>query len=110
MKILAISDLVVERLYTAPIAELFSEVDLILACGDLPYEYLEYLVTMSHVPVLYVPGNHDPQYDLKNAAARAEGCDHLDLKVQRVKGLNLAGLGGSIRYKPASPNQACWRG
>jgi len=105
LKILAVSDMVVERLYTAPVAELFSEVDLILACGDLPYEYLEYLVTMSHVPVLYVPGNHDPQYDPKNAAARAEGCEHLDLKVQRVKGLNLAGLGGSIRYKPASPNQ-----
>lgn len=105
MKILAVSDMVVDRLYTAPLAQLFSDVDMILACGDLPYEYLEFLVTMQPAPVLYVPGNHDPQYDQKNAATRAEGCEPLDLKIRSLKGLNLAGVGGSIRYKPGSPNQ-----
>ena len=105
MKILAVSDMVVDRLYSVPIAEHFSDVDMILGCGDLPYEYLEFLVTLIHAPLLYVPGNHDPQYDPNDEASQAEGCDHLDLNVRGIKGLNMAGLGGSIRYKPESPNQ-----
>jgi len=105
LKILAVSDVVVDRLYSAQIAEHFRDVDMILGCGDLPYEYLEFLVSALNVPLLYVPGNHDPQYDERNPAARAEGCDLLDQRVTRVKGLNLAGLGGSIRYKPVPPNQ-----
>ena len=105
MKILAVSDVVVDRLYSVHIAEYFRKVDIILGCGDLPYEYLEFLVSALNVPLLYVPGNHDPQYDRLNPAARADGCDLLDQRVTRVKGLNLAGLGGSIRYKPGPPNQ-----
>jgi len=105
LKILAVSDMVVDRLYTAQVAELFRDVDLILGCGDLPYEYLEFLVSVLNVPLLYVPGNHDPQFNQKHPVSCAEGCDLLDQRVARVKGLNLAGLGGSIRYKPVPPNQ-----
>ncbi len=105
MKILAVSDVVVDRLYSAHIAEHFRDIDMILGCGDLPNEYLEFLVSALNVPLLYVPGNHDPQYDEHNPVARADGCDLLDQRATQVKGLSLAGLGGSIRYKPASPNQ-----
>ena len=105
MKILAVSDEVVDRLYSTQISEYFRDVDMILGCGDLPYEYLEFLVSVLNVPLLYVPGNHDPQFDKRNSSARADGCDLLDQRVARVKGLNLAGLGGSIRYKPVPPNQ-----
>jgi Icc-related predicted phosphoesterase len=105
LKILAVSDVVVDRLYSVQIADYFRKVDLILGCGDLPYEYLEFLVSALNAPLLYVPGNHDPQFNKRNPAARADGCDLLDQRVTRVKGLNLAGLGGSIRYKPGPPNQ-----
>ncbi len=105
LKILAVSDVVVDRLYSAQTAEHLRDVDIILGCGDLPYEYLEFLVSVLNVPLLYVPGNHDPQYDEQNPSARADGCDILDQRVTRVKGLNMAGLGGSIRYKPVPPNQ-----
>jgi Icc-related predicted phosphoesterase len=97
--------MVVDRLYSANVATNLSDVDLILGCGDLPYEYLEFLATAVNIPLLYVPGNHDPRYDERNPATHAEGCDYLDLQVMRVKGLNIAGLGGSIRYKPSHPNQ-----
>ena len=63
MKILAVSDQVVERLYTLSSSGHFQDVELILGCGDLPYDYLEYLVTIFNVPMFYVPGNHDPQFD-----------------------------------------------
>jgi Icc-related predicted phosphoesterase len=105
VKILAISDVVVDRLYSAQIGQHFRDIDMILGCGDLPYEYLEFLVSSLNVPLLYVPGNHDPQYSEQNPAARAEGCMFLDKRLMQLKGLNLAGLGGSVRYKPGHPNQ-----
>jgi len=42
----------------------FGDVELVLSCGDLPYYYLEYIVSMLNVPLLYVHGNHDapPEY------------------------------------------------
>ncbi len=105
MKILAVSDMVVDRLYSAQLAERFCGVEMILGCGDLPYSYLEFLVSALNVPLLYVPGNHDPAYDEKKLAAFAQGGDYLDGKVRSVKGLNIAGFGGSIRYTPGRPHQ-----
>jgi Icc-related predicted phosphoesterase len=105
MKILAVSDCVVDRLYTPHLADLFRDVELILGCGDLSYEYLEFLVSSLNVPLLYIPGNHDPGNDPNNPESRAEGGDNLDLRILRCRGLTFAGFGGSIRYKPYYPNQ-----
>ena len=97
--------MVVDRLYSTQVAESFRDVEMILGCGDLPYDYLEFLVTWMNIPLLYVPGNHDPAYDQEIKTAYAEGCDNLDRKVRSVKGVNIAGVGGSIQYRPGSPNQ-----
>jgi hypothetical protein len=105
VKILAVSDMVVDRLYSTQVAERFCDIELILGCGDLPYEFLEFLVTSMNIPLLYVPGNHDPAYDERNPKARAHGCEYLDGKICSIKGLNIAGIGGSIRYRPGGPNQ-----
>ena len=104
-KVLAVSDQVVERIYTLAANEHFQDVDLILGCGDLPYTYLEYLVSMLGVPLYYVPGNHDPAYNADHSLSHAEGGSNLDLKTVLVNGLYLAGLGGSIRYRPDGVNQ-----
>lgn len=105
MKVLAISDIVIDRLYTPQLGEYFRGVELVLSCGDLPYDYLEFLVSCLNIPLLFVPGNHDPQYDEKNSLARADGCENIDGRVVQVKGLTIAGLGGSIRYQPERVNQ-----
>ena len=34
--------------------------DLILGCGDLPFEYLDHLKAVTEVPLCYIRGNHDP--------------------------------------------------
>ena len=34
--------------------------DLVLAAGDLPWDYLEFLASALDRPVVFVPGNHDP--------------------------------------------------
>ena len=105
MKILAVSDSVDDLLYTSNLKENIPGVDLILGCGDMPYEYLEFLVSIYNVPLLYVPGNHDPKYNQANTSAHAQGCENIDGQVVEVKGLHIAGLGGSILYKPNAINQ-----
>jgi hypothetical protein len=105
MKVLAVSDQEVERIYTLSAGGYFRDVELILGCGDAPYEYLEYLVTVLNAPLYYVPGNHDPQYDPGRAKTRVEGGVNLDLKIARYKKFLIGGFGGSIRYRPDGTNQ-----
>lgn len=105
MRILAVSDEVVDRIYQLMPGGQFGQIDLIIGCGDLPYDYLEYMVSILNVDLFYVPGNHDPLYRPGFPGARAEGCTNLDLKTVRAKGLVLAGFGGSIRYRRDAPNQ-----
>jgi Icc-related predicted phosphoesterase len=104
-KVLVVSDQVVERIYSLSAGGHFHDVDLVLGCGDLPYTYLEYLITVLSVPLYYVPGNHDPEYNAYRSLSHAEGGINLDLKSAYTRGLLLAGLGGSIRYRPDGVNQ-----
>lgn len=95
------------------------EPDLVLSCGDLPFDELERLVDVTNVPVLYVPGNHDP--DLRGKGEMLtfpvtlaprdladppgpRGCTNVDGRVEDAAGLRVAGLGGSVRYHEG-PNQ-----
>ena len=105
MKILAVSDEVVERLYDLCSAGQFRDVEMILGCGDLPYNYLENIVTLLNVPLYYVPGNHDPEYDEAISLAHAEGGSNLDLRSIRQKSFLIGGFGGSIQYRPDGTNQ-----
>ena len=105
MKILTVSVEVIDRLYTLAAEHYFDDVDLLLGCGDLPYEYLEYLLTVANLRLYYVPGNHDPAYKKTNPQSRAEGGVNIDQKVIRVDNILIAGLGGSIRYRPNGVNQ-----
>lgn len=104
MKILAVSDQVIDRLYTSSVREVYPDISMIIGCGDLPYPYLEFLATVYNVPLLYVPGNHDPQYS-QHPSARVGGGDNVDGEVVYTKGLLIAGLGGCIRYQSHTPNQ-----
>lgn len=69
-------------------------IDLILSCGDLKADYLSFLVTMGHAPVLYVHGNHDLGYE----QFPPEGCDCIDDKLVTVNGVRILGLGGCPKY------------
>ena len=99
MKILALSDSVVDQIYSAWVLERFSDVDLIVGCGDLPADYLEYVVTQLNVPLVYVPGNHDPD------DYRVPGGISIDGRVEVINGVRIAGLGGSQRYKSRGRHQ-----
>ncbi|MBL8045205.1 MAG: metallophosphoesterase [Anaerolineales bacterium] len=111
MKILALSDEVVESLYRPEIKDRFGDVDVILGCGDLPFFYLEFMVTILGKPLYYVHGNHDkPSQYLSDGRIidRAEGCESLENQVLKITANGtsalVAGLGGSIRYN-VGPHQ-----
>lgn len=112
--VLAIADEVEASLFTAEVTKLRPE--LVVACGDLPFDYLEYIVTMVNVPLLYVPGNHDPElgrslskpliqpsYEDERPPG-PQGCANIDGRVVDAGGLRVAGLGGSPCYNNG-PNQ-----
>lgn len=100
MQILALSDVVEEGAYGADLGGRFPGVDLVLGCGDLPYEYLDYVATQLGVPLYAVHGNHDvPPESADDPAIRAwwSGID-LHGRVVNIDGLLVGGLGGSPRY------------
>lgn len=99
MKILAVSDQVVDYVYSPAVRQRYPAVDLILGCGDLPAYYLEFIECQFNVPLLYVPGNHDPDQ------FRVPGGQDIDGRLVRVRDLALTGLGGSRRYKPQGRHQ-----
>jgi len=112
VRILAVADEVAESLYGDTLKEL--RPDLILAAGDLPFDYLENLVSRTDVPLLYVPGNHDPELKLGDSTFEGfsakfdgsgpPGCINVDGRIEQAAGLWIAGLGGSIRYNEG-PNR-----
>ena len=53
--------------------------DLILSAGDLPPEYLSFLVTFANCPLLYVHGNHDAKYQEKEVS----DTDLANISIQR---------------------------
>lgn len=102
MRVLAVSDVIVERLYSPALREIARGVDLIISCGDLPSAYLEYLVSVTDKPLFYVMGNHGSR---GGSRVFPEGCINLDGRVVNHQGLILAGLEGSIRYNDAPQYQ-----
>ena len=92
--------------------------DLVLAAGDLPWDYLEWIASSVDAPMVFVPGNHDPAIrsakrgrngDLDRAgmpceAPRPHGVVNADQQVVEAAGLRIAGLGGCVKYRPG-PHQ-----
>ena len=96
MKVLAIADEESKLLWDYFDKSYLEGIDLILSCGDLKPQYLSFLATFTHVPILYVHGNHDERYD----TVPPEGCICIEDKIYVHDGVRILGLGGSMRYKP----------
>lgn len=98
MKILVVADEESKSLWDYYTPDKLKGIDLIISCGDLRPNYLEFLVTMGNCPLLYVCGNHDAVYE-KNPPG---GCICIEDGIYNHRGLRIAGLGGSMRYKNSS--------
>jgi Icc-related predicted phosphoesterase len=92
--------------------------DLVLSAGDLSWDYVEYVASSVDAPVVFVPGNHDPEVErarrgrngtytangLPCDSPRPHGATNADVRVVATAGLRIAGLGGCVRYRPG-PHQ-----
>ena len=109
VKILCISDQIDPQVYSAHIKERFSDVDFILSAGDLPLDYLDFIISSLNKPLFFVFGNHHTE-DLKYYKKLMDtpivqereylGCGaiHLGTKVKKENNFIVAGLGGCMRY------------
>jgi hypothetical protein len=116
VRILAVSDEVDDRLQATELRRMAP--DLIVSCGDVPFERLGELADASGAAVVFVPGNHDPDLSgyrpsrhglvvrsgFVSAAPWPAGTINTDGRVTEIAGIVVAGLGGSRRYRPG-PNQ-----
>ena len=114
MKILCVSDQIDPLVYSAVLKQRFGDVELVISAGDLPMDYLGFIVSTLNKPLLFVFGNHDlkelPYYcpgsqdGLQAGISRdvaefgTSGAIHIGFAARRECGLLFAGLGGSIKY------------
>lgn len=105
MKLLAVSDRVLDQLYHGHVREQYPDVDLLVGCGDLPFYYLDFLTSALDVPMVYVHGNHDKGQQF-GAGGRVwqgvRGGTNIHGRVITRRGLIIAGLEGSMRYQPGA--------
>ena len=115
-RLLAVADRIEGGLWSDAVHRL--RADIVVACGDLPFEYLGWLADALEVPVVFVPGNHDPDLSgfrtshqglvlragLPATAPWPLGTINADGTVVDAAGLRIAGLGGCLRYGEG-PNQ-----
>jgi 3',5'-cyclic AMP phosphodiesterase CpdA len=115
-RVLVIADEEVPNLRVRTLRDLAP--DLVLAAGDLRWDYLEFVASSTDAPMVFVPGNHDPEikrarwspfteYSLDGTSTndpRPYGALNADQQVIEAAGLRIAGLGGCVRYKPG-PHQ-----
>jgi len=99
-RLLVISDIIVPFIYSPHLRERFPNIGLLIGCGDLPYYYLEHIVSMMDVPLFFVRGNHDKLVEYGGAQNRNApgGGSDLHRKVVNSGGILLAGVEGSLRY------------
>jgi hypothetical protein len=106
--ILAVSDDVSRMLNSCQSQDQFGKVDFIISCGDLPFDYLEFLMNCLNTTMFFVFGNHDGEgfyRDTGEVSLRPDGGDSIDGCTVNADGILLAGLGGSIRYGSTLKNQ-----
>ena len=117
MKILCISDQIDPLVYSPSIKDRFGGVDMVLSAGDLPMDYLDFIVSSLNKPLLFVFGNHHTDQlkyykyswedvSMDNTAGGFASCGaiHMGSKVRIEEHFIVAGLGGSMRYN-RGPNQ-----
>ena len=95
MKILAIADKESRNLWDFYAPGKLDGIDLIISCGDLNPNYLSFLATFTHAPILYVRGNHDDKYE----EIPPDGCICIEDDIYVHEGVRILGFGGCLRYK-----------
>ena len=101
MNLLSVSDVIIPYIYSPSIREKYKHAEFVIACGDLPYYYQEYIISMLDIPLFFVRGNHDPVIEYGDGINRKYPHGGIDLhrRTYNFNGILMAGVEGSVRYK-----------
>ncbi len=116
MKILCVSDQIDPLVYSSNVKERFKDIDLVISAGDLPMEYMDFIVSSLNKPVYFVFGNHNLNefgYYHRNlldtvpagksiekdvCASPGCGATYIGFRGIRDGSLLIAGVSGSLKY------------
>ncbi|XBV87122.1 metallophosphoesterase [Deinococcus sonorensis KR-87] len=105
-RLMIVADYVHPFVYRQGFPQGVPQVDAVLAAGDLPGYYLEFIATKLPVPVLYVPGNHANEYiNEGDGRILPRGVTNVHGRVVEVAGITVAGWGGVPRYRDGGEGQ-----
>ena len=94
MKILCVSDYVDPLIYNQNVKEAYSDIDLILCAGDLPMDYIDFIVSVFNKPTYFVFGNHDlKEYHLYHKDSRLDNLHLVKNYEQAIHGHGATYLG-----------------
>ena len=94
MKILCVSDYVDPLIYNQNVKDVYSDVDLILCAGDLPMDYIDFIVSVFNKPTYFVFGNHDlKEYHLYHKDSRMDNLHLVKNYEQAIHGHGATYLG-----------------
>lgn len=115
MKLLCISDQVDPLVYSVSSKERFKDIDFIVSAGDLPFEYLGFIVSILNLPLYFVLGNHDkaptPPEETENSTGLRSSWDRgyanqgaidIGFRTKIENKVLIAGLSGCMRYNRGS--------
>jgi Icc-related predicted phosphoesterase len=105
LKILCVADEIDLVVYSSSVKERFGDTDLILSAGDLPDEYLEFIVSMLNKPIISVAGNHDSSDTLVNSSLLGRnqaGLGRLSFAIRKEAGVRVLGIPGCMLYSGGS--------
>ena len=114
MKILCVSDQIDPLVYSSNIKERYKDIDFVISAGDLPMEYLDFIVSSLNKAVYFVFGNHNlNEYGLYHGTtdkyktgleqtmindSECHGTTYIGFKAIKDNSLLIAGVSGSLRY------------
>ncbi len=115
MKILCISDQIDPLVYSNSAKEHFKDIDLVLCAGDLPMEYVDFIVSTLNKPTYFIFGNHNlKEFGFYHHTSQtsddfrlyehcklsyAHGAHYIGFKTETTEHkLLIAGASGSLRY------------
>lgn len=99
-RLMLLADYVHPFVYRSGFPQGIPPVDAVLAAGDLPGYFLEFLASKLTVPVIYVHGNHENEYvNEGDGRVLPRGVIAAHGRVVHEAGLRIAGWGGAPRYR-----------
>ena len=99
-RLMLLADYVHPFVYRSGFPQGVPNVDAVLAAGDLPGYYLEFLSSKLTVPIIYVHGNHENEFvNEGDGRLPPRGVIAAHGRVIEEAGLRIAGWGGAPRYR-----------